>query len=431
MGKGGDPSAVAAAPAQTDDKEILINGNLYDVSNFKHPGGSVIKFLTNGGDATEAFTEFHGRSRKAQFVLKALPKRPAPASVMKERGYNGKEELSRGYAKLRQELKEEGFFDPAPGHIAYRVAEVVAMHLIGGYFFMYGSSFGMQAFGLLVLGIVSGRCGWLMHEGGHYSLTGNIQKDRFLQIVIYGVGCGMSAAWWRNQHNKHHATPQKLKHDVDLDTLPLVAFNAEIAAKAKHPLLKLWLKYQALVFCPVSCLLVALGWQYYLHPRHILRTKRVHTEGLSVAIRHALFYGILCSGMTWGQSIGTYLAYNCVASSYIFSQFALSHSHLPVSGADEYLHWVEYAAGHTINVNGGNWFFDQCVDWWMEYLNYQIEHHLFPEMPQFRHPETSKRVKKFFAEHNIKYDQRVYSEACYATWYNLYTVGNEDHAKKE
>ena len=36
--------------------------------------------------------------------------------------------------------------------------------------------------------------------------------------MIYGVGCGMSAAWWRNQHNKHHATPQKLKHDVDLDT---------------------------------------------------------------------------------------------------------------------------------------------------------------------------------------------------------------------
>ena len=60
----------------------------------------------------------------------------------------------------------------------------------------------------------------------------------------------MSAAWWRNQHNKHHATPQKLKHDVDLDTLPLIAFNAEIAKKAKSPMLKLWLKYQALLFTP-------------------------------------------------------------------------------------------------------------------------------------------------------------------------------------
>ena len=46
-----------------------------------------------------------------------------------------------------------------------------------------------------------------------------------LQVVLYGTGCGMSAAFWRNQHNKHHATPQKVDHDVDLDTLPLVLFN--------------------------------------------------------------------------------------------------------------------------------------------------------------------------------------------------------------
>ena len=134
-----------------------------------------------------------------------------------------------------------------------------------------------------------------MHEAGHYSLTGNIKTDKGLQIAIYGLGCGMSAAWWRNQHNKHHTTPQKLKHDVDLDTLPLIAFNAEIAKKAKHPFLKLWLKYQALLFVPVACLLVALGWQYYLHPRHIVRTKRTHTEGLMLALRHVLFYGVLCA----------------------------------------------------------------------------------------------------------------------------------------
>jgi fatty acid desaturase len=49
-----------------------------------------------------------------------------------------------------------------------------------------------------------------MHEGGHYSLTGKIAIDRTLQIVIYGVGCGMSGSWWRNQHNKHHAMPQRV-----------------------------------------------------------------------------------------------------------------------------------------------------------------------------------------------------------------------------
>jgi fatty acid desaturase len=82
--------------------------------------------------------------------------------------------------------------------------------------------------GCVVLGIVEGRCGWLMHEGGHLSLTGRIGVDHLLQVVTYGLGCGMSAAWWRNQHNKHHAMPQKLEHDVDLNTLPLVLFHSEV-----------------------------------------------------------------------------------------------------------------------------------------------------------------------------------------------------------
>jgi hypothetical protein len=29
---------------------------------------------------------------------------------------------------------------------------------------------------------------------------------------------------WNGPHNKHHATPQKIGHDIDLDTAPLVAF---------------------------------------------------------------------------------------------------------------------------------------------------------------------------------------------------------------
>jgi fatty acid desaturase len=39
------------------------------------------------------------------------------------------------------------------------------------------------------------------------------------------------------------------------------------------------------------------------------------------------------------------------------------------------------------------------VDWWMSYLNYQVEHHLFPSMPQFRHPQTSIHVQALFKKH--------------------------------
>lgn len=180
------------------DPSVLIEGELYDVSNFKHPGGSIVKFLTGMGDATEAFKEFHVRSVKAQKMLKALPHRKATDSEIKARGFNGREALAKDYAALRAQLEAEGFFKPSQSEIAYRLFEVVAMHAFGLYLLL-ATSYWWAAIG--ILGCASGRCGWLMHEGGHYSLTSKISVDRLLQEAIYGLGCGMSAAWWRIQVN--------------------------------------------------------------------------------------------------------------------------------------------------------------------------------------------------------------------------------------
>merc|ERR1719495_171673 len=97
---------------ESDDKEVLIDGTLYNVEGFKHPGGSIIKFMTGHGDATEAVREFHGRSAKFEAYLKTLKSRPAPEVVLRARVNNGadKEELSRDFLRLRKDLEEEGFF---------------------------------------------------------------------------------------------------------------------------------------------------------------------------------------------------------------------------------------------------------------------------------------------------------------------------------
>ena len=75
---------------------------------------------------------------------------------------------------------------------------------------LFGTMMYQKAYVLscILLGIASGRCGWLMHEAGHNSLTGDVVTDKWLQTFFYGAGCGMSASWWRSQHNRHHASPQ-------------------------------------------------------------------------------------------------------------------------------------------------------------------------------------------------------------------------------
>jgi len=427
MGKGAQKQTMTSSlVGEAASKSVLIEGELYEVSEFKHPGGSIIKQFVGHGDATEAFREFHGRSTKAAKMLKALPHQPASSSSLpKERLRNGREALSEDFAALRRDLDAEGFFAPHAGEVAYRLGEIVLMHALGVWLLCNeATSWKVASFcaGVAVLGCVSGRCGWVMHEAGHYSLTGSIRCDRVLQNLLYGVGCGMSAAWWRNQHNKHHATPQKLKHDVDLDTLPLVAFNAAVADKARSPVVKLWLKFQAVLFVPVSCLLVALGWQFFLHPRHSLRTKK-YGELLSYALRYALIFGVVLRGYSPPAALATYLLYDQLAASYIFTNFALSHTHLPVTNPDDYLHWVEYAADHTTNLQPG-----PLCNWWMANLNFQIEHHLFPSMPQFRHKLIAPRVKALFHKHGLTYDVRPYFSCLYQTLSNLHAVGNHHPA---
>ena len=79
MGKGGNKSTIA----KSDEKvEVLIDGRFYDVTNMKHPGGSVINFYAGKGiDATQAYNNFHVRSKKAKKYMDALPSREADQKV--------------------------------------------------------------------------------------------------------------------------------------------------------------------------------------------------------------------------------------------------------------------------------------------------------------------------------------------------------------
>lgn len=250
-------------------------------------------------------------------------------------------------------------------------------------------------------------------------MIGNIAVDKFLQEVIYGLGCGMSGGWWRSQHNKHHSMPQKLGYDVDLNTLPLVAFTEKVVKRIGFPL-KTWIRMQAFLFPLVTTTLVALGWQFYLHPRHILRRKNWN-EAAMLILRYVLWTWLFTTRFGLAQSALMYLAYDWMASNYIFINFAVSHTHLPVVPSDDTkVDWVRYAAIHTMNVAPGPF---KIINWWMSYLNFQIEHHLFPSMPQFRHPIISPRVKALFEKHGLKYDQRSYIESLQVTFANLHKVG--------
>ena len=110
---------------KADEKpmEVTIDGRVYDVSSLdgRHPGGGVFKFYL-GEDATIAFNEFHGRSPRAFKWLKTLKSKPVAEELSP---------LEQDFRKFRQELVDEGWFEPSYPHLIYRCLELILMHYIG------------------------------------------------------------------------------------------------------------------------------------------------------------------------------------------------------------------------------------------------------------------------------------------------------------
>ena len=125
-----------------------------------------------GTDGSQAFHEFHERSERAKKILKTLPSRPNTDKAFDV------SPLLVDYEKLRADFEKEGMFDPSIPHVVYRLSEIIALHALGIYLINGGFSLPFTFLGIFLVGIGQGRCGWFMHEGGHYSLTGNIVVDR-------------------------------------------------------------------------------------------------------------------------------------------------------------------------------------------------------------------------------------------------------------
>ena len=95
--------------------ELIINNKAYDISKFKHPGGNIINYYLNE-DATNAFNQFHMKSKKAIKILDSLPHRYID---------NYKQPiLINKFEELSNILKKEKYFDTNYYEVIYRCFEI-------------------------------------------------------------------------------------------------------------------------------------------------------------------------------------------------------------------------------------------------------------------------------------------------------------------
>ena len=397
--------------------KIRIGSSLYSIVNLKHPGGSVIRTLAWNEetriDATNAFHAIHSRSRKALKVLSALPSTPLKESttVPVEVDWNS----------LRMQLEKEGWFRPSGIHVIYRIAMNAFLWWLASYLF----AMGWCSFAILLMSVNYVQCGWIQHECGHKSFTGDSMWDPILQTVYLNLFMGGNRRFWNDQHFSHHANTQNIIHDKDLKTHPLVAFDKKLVERKGHT----WFtKRQHWMYWWVVNPLVWMVWSFVSHPMFAYTKQHfweyAATKFTSLTL-YCLYFMFACGVDTVTNSMFLFHLVSLIGTCLLLATFTVSHT---TTGAYEsYQGWVIPASRHTVNIHD-HW----LTNWWMGYLNFQIEHHLFPTMPQFRQNRVGKQyVKPFFAKHSIPYTETSFWKANVDVYRNLQTISKVEQTTKD
>lgn len=284
--------------------------------------------------------------------------------------------ITRSYTQVAEVVRETGLLQRARGFYA-AVGIVLALGFGGAItgFILLGQSW-FQLLIAAALGILMTQVAFLAHEAAHKQIlhTGPA-NDRLGRILAAGV-VGISLSWWNNKHNRHHANPNQVGRDpdIEIDTISFIEADAASAGRLRA----LVTRKQGWLFFP---LLTLEGLNlHYLGLKHLLSRGEVKdrwSELALIALRFALFltpvFLFLPLGMAFAF-VGVQLA---VFGVYMGASFAPNHKGMPIIAPGAKLDFFSKQVRTSRNIRGGWW-----ATWLMGGLNYQVEHHLFPSMPR-------------------------------------------------
>ena len=305
--------------------------------------------------------------------------------------------LTRTYMELSAAVKERRLLRRTPWF--YRLLMLALGIGLAGCaagFLLLGPSW----FQLLIagaLGIVLTQTAFVAHEAAHRQvLAGGRSNDRLARILAAGV-VGMSYAWWNSKHTRHHANPNRVDKDPDID-VDTVSFLAKDAARTRG-VHRLFTRHQGWLFFP---LLTLEGLNLHFQSlRHLMGPGKVKGRWVELgllALRFTLVFGAVFWLLPLGMAFAFLGVQLAVVGVYMGASFAPNHKGMPVIAPDAKLDFFSKQVRTSRNIRGG---------WWatilMGGLNYQVEHHLFPSMPRPHLARARALVMESCRAHDVPY----------------------------
>ncbi|VXB33284.1 Fatty acid desaturase [Microbacterium sp. 8M] len=306
--------------------------------------------------------------------------------------------IARAYVDISRVVRETGLMRRTPRFYAL-IGFVIAAGF-GGVVtgsVLLGHSW-LQLLVAAALGILFTQVAFLAHEAAHRQiLSSGPANDRLARILAAVVG--MSYSWWDSKHSRHHANPNRVGKDPDIE-VDTISFLDEDAAAARG-LRRLITRRQGWLFFP---LLTLEGLNlHYLGVRHLVSRQPVKARWAEIGMIAARFalvltpiFLLLPLGMATAF-VGVMLA---VFGVYMGASFAPNHKGMAVIAPDARLDFFTKQVRTSRNIRGG---------WWatvlMGGLNHQVEHHLFPSMSRMHLGKAREIVRDFCDAHDVPYTE--------------------------
>jgi fatty acid desaturase len=280
------------------------------------------------------------------------------------------------FSPLLRQVKERGLLERRSGWYARTIAlNLVALAAVVTGVFVVGNSWWVLLLAVPAA-LFSTRTAFIGHDAGHAQIASTRQANRLIGLLHGNLLVGMSHAWWNDKHNRHHANPNHLEKDPDVGVGVMVWTQKQAADRAGF---ERWLtRNQARLFFPLLLLegiaLKVSSWQDLR--RQDSGERRVEATLLGL---HVIGYAaLLLMAMSPGKALVFALAQHALFGLHLGSAFAPNHKGMEMpDGEGERWGHLRRQVLTSRNVRGG-----AVTDWLLGGLNYQIEHHLFPNMPR-------------------------------------------------
>ncbi len=322
------------------------------------------------------------------------------------------------YSQLLHQVQQAGLMKRRYGYYAIKSTLMILLTagLVVGVILL-GNSW-LQLILAAAFGLVFSHFGFLGHDAAHRQIFASNTANRGAGLVLGTLCSGMSLAWWNAKHNKHHAAPNQIDKDPDIEPSVLHFYPVATPPNPSR-FLAFFRRRQGWFFFPLLTLEgVNLHAQSFLSGFSRRSGRWQPMEMAVLTLRWGAYLTLLFLVLDPGKAaafLGLQLA---VVGVYLGCTFAPNHKGMPVLPADAKVDFLRRQVLMSRNIVSS-----RLTTFAMGGLNYQIEHHLFPSMPRPNLRRARTIIKPFCDENGVSYTEMTLRRSYGVVIRHLNTVG--------